>query len=186
MIVHSGEYRIVDISLADGTKLTATNRHPLWDATTHRFTYPIDLRGGDQLREATGTLLTIDSVRTHDENITAYNLTIHDLHTYYARQSPILVHNSCGPTPSDTPNFKDPSQPPGPASRPGGAPSSGGALAGGEDRARPEHERQRDGAGCRLEQGHESAGPRHDGAGRSFSAKPPGYRAYVSSPDRRP
>lgn len=99
VIVHGGEHTMVDVTLADGTGLTATNHHPFWDATTHRFTYAIDLRVGGQVREANGTLLTITAVRTYDQDVTAYNLTVDGIHTYYAGTTPVLVHNSCGPFP---------------------------------------------------------------------------------------
>ena len=96
IIVHSGEHTMVDVILADGSTLTATDHHPFWDATTATFTYADVLHTGDQLREANGSLLTITNVAVFDENVTAYNLTVNDIHTYYAGTSSVLVHNSCG------------------------------------------------------------------------------------------
>jgi hypothetical protein len=86
---------MVDVTLADGTTLTATDHHPFWDATTSQFTYAIDLQVGDQVREANGQLLAVANIRSYDENVTAYNLTVNGIHTYYAGVTPILVHNSC-------------------------------------------------------------------------------------------
>jgi Pretoxin HINT domain len=92
---------MVDVTLADNSKLTATDRHPFWDATTASFTYAIDLHPGDQLREANGGLITITNLVVFDEDVTAYNLTVNGIHTYYAGTTPVLVHNSCGPISMD-------------------------------------------------------------------------------------
>lgn len=43
-----------------------------------------------------GSTLEIDSVRVYGEDLTAYNLEIAGIHTYYAGATPVLVHNSCG------------------------------------------------------------------------------------------
>jgi hypothetical protein len=86
---------MVDVHLADGTTITATDRHPFWDATAGEFTYAIDLRPGDKVREIDGTLLTIAGTRVYDADVTAYNLTVDGIHTYYAGTTPVLVHNSC-------------------------------------------------------------------------------------------
>jgi len=95
VIVHGGKHTMVDVDLADESKLTATDHHPFWDATTGRFGYAIDLRVGDQVREADGTLLAITAVHAYDQDVTAYNLTVDGIHTYYAGSTPVLVHNSC-------------------------------------------------------------------------------------------
>ncbi|WP_159807147.1 polymorphic toxin-type HINT domain-containing protein [Cellulomonas citrea] len=95
LIVHAGKHTMVDVHLADGTTITATDRHPFWDATTGQFTYAIDLHPGDQVRQTDGTPLTIQTTRVYDADLTAYNLTVDDIHTYYAGTTPVLVHNSC-------------------------------------------------------------------------------------------
>lgn len=95
IIVHSGEHTMVDVTLADGSMLTATDHHPFWDATTGSFVYAIDLHVGDQVREDNGQLITITNVQTFEESVTAYNLTVDGIHTYYAGTTPVLVHNSC-------------------------------------------------------------------------------------------
>ncbi len=96
VIVHGGKHTMVDLTFADGSKITATDRHPFWDATTGQFTYAIDLRAGEKVREADGTLLTITETRSYTADLTAYNLAIDDIHTYYAGATPVLVHNTCG------------------------------------------------------------------------------------------
>lgn len=95
LIVHAGKHTMVDVHLADGTTITATDRHPFWDATTGQFTYAIDLHPGDQVRQTDGTPLTVQTTRIYDADLTAYNLTVDDIHTYYAGTTPVLVHNSC-------------------------------------------------------------------------------------------
>jgi hypothetical protein len=95
VIVHGGSHIMVDLTLADGSKISATDRHPFWDASTGGFTYAVDLRAGEKVREADGDLITITKTRSYTADLTAYNLTIDDIHTYYAGATPVLVHNSC-------------------------------------------------------------------------------------------
>ncbi|MDP9074422.1 MAG: Hint domain-containing protein [Actinomycetota bacterium] len=95
IIVHSGKHTMVDVILADGSKLTATDHHTFWDATTSSFTFAIDLRPGDRVKGAMGELLAVTSAKASDEFVTAYNLTVGGIHTYYAGTTPVLVHNSC-------------------------------------------------------------------------------------------
>ncbi len=42
-------------------------------------------------------MLTITRLTTYRADLTAYNLQIDQIHTYYAGATPVLVHNSCGP-----------------------------------------------------------------------------------------
>ena len=99
LIRHTGPHTMVDLTLADGSVLHTTDHHPLWDATTNRFAHAIDLHPGEQLQRPDGTLLTLAAVVIRQQNLTAYNLTIAGIHTYYAGTTPLLVHNSCGPGP---------------------------------------------------------------------------------------
>lgn len=59
-------------------------------------TFANGFRAGGQLRKANGGLLTVNTVVAYEENVTAYNLTVNGIHTYYAATTPVLVHNSCG------------------------------------------------------------------------------------------
>ena len=87
---------MVDVALEDGSLITATDRHPFWDASTGEFTYAIDLEEGELVLALDGSTLRIASVRVHGEDLVAYNLEIEGIHTYYAGQTPVLVHNTCG------------------------------------------------------------------------------------------
>ena len=91
----------VAVTLADGSVLTATDHHPIWDATTSTFTDAINLWVGEDLLGANGQLLAITGERIYDQDLTAYNLQIDGIHTYYAGNTPVLVHNSCDRTVAD-------------------------------------------------------------------------------------
>jgi len=95
LIRHGGKHTMVDITLTDGSTLTATDHHPFWDATTRTFTDAIDLLG-DKVLSSHGETLTIAGEHVYDRTLTAYNLQIDGIHTYYAGTTLVLVHNSCG------------------------------------------------------------------------------------------
>lgn len=95
LIRHSGKHAMVLISLADGSVLDSTDGHPIWDATTGRFTDANKLKVGDKIETAGGGLLTIAGLTGYSAGLTAYNLQISTIHTYYAGTTPVLVHNSC-------------------------------------------------------------------------------------------
>jgi hypothetical protein len=75
----------------------ARDGHPFWDVTTGAFTDAIDLQVGELVLTLDGRSLQVTAVRVHAEDLTAYNLEIDGIHTYYAGETPVLVHNSCGP-----------------------------------------------------------------------------------------
>lgn len=95
LIRHAGKHAMVLVTLADGSVLDSTDRHPIWDATTGRFTYASKLHIGDDIETTGGGLLRITGMTGHIANLTAYNLEISTIHTYYAGSTPVLVHNSC-------------------------------------------------------------------------------------------
>jgi hypothetical protein len=97
LIRHGGQHTMVDVGLADGTVIEATDGHPFWDVTTGAFTDAIDLQPGELVLTLDGRSLQVTAVRAHAEDLTAYNLEIDGIHTYYAGETPVLVHNSCGP-----------------------------------------------------------------------------------------
>ena len=88
---------MVDLAFDDGSKLTATDGHPFWDVSTGLFTEAVDLMVGELVLTLEGQSLKIISVRVHGEDLTAYNLEIEGIHTYYAGVTPVLVHNDCPP-----------------------------------------------------------------------------------------
>ena len=105
LIVHSGPRTMTAVTLAGGATIVATDHHLFWDATAGSFIDADSLRVGDKLREATGRLIRVIKTRVYDAALTAYNLTISGIHTYYvvAGGQSVLVHNSCGPDYSQLP-----------------------------------------------------------------------------------
>ena len=95
LIKHSGKHTMVDLRLDDGSTIRTTDHHPFWDATTRTFTNAIDLHVGDQVLSDHGRTLVISGEHVYDRSLTAYNLQIDGIHTYYAGSTPVLVHNSC-------------------------------------------------------------------------------------------
>ncbi|MFJ9843005.1 polymorphic toxin-type HINT domain-containing protein [Kitasatospora sp. NPDC101155] len=99
-IVTPDDRQFTDLTLAAEAKspatITSTQHHPFWDETTQRWTNAADVRIGDQLRAADGTLLTVQATRNYEtQPQEARNLSVADLHTYYvlAGATPVLVHN---------------------------------------------------------------------------------------------
>ena len=110
LIRHDGEHTMVELTFDDGSVVTATDEHPFWDASPGAFVYAADLKIGDKVLTADGHTLTITGSRTYQESLTAYNLSIAGIHTYYAGETPVLVHNTCGPIyrgakPGEAPSF---------------------------------------------------------------------------------
>jgi hypothetical protein len=99
VIRHTGLHTMVAITLLGGAVLHATDHHSFWDATTRQFTNADALKPGDRLLDAGGQPIKIANTRTYRANLTAYNLTISGIHTYYvlAGRIPVLVHNVCLP-----------------------------------------------------------------------------------------
>jgi RHS repeat-associated protein len=96
-IVHSGPHAMVDVELSDGSSITATDQHPFWDETEHTFVYAKDLQVGDKVLTASTKHLFIKAIVIFTAVLTAFNLQISNIHTYYAGATPVLVHNACGP-----------------------------------------------------------------------------------------
>jgi hypothetical protein len=97
LIRHSGKHTMVKISLADGSMLNSTDGHPIWDATTGHFTDASKLRIGHKIQAESGALIPVIRLSAYSADLTAYNLQIDGIHTYYAGSTAVLVHNSCGP-----------------------------------------------------------------------------------------
>jgi hypothetical protein len=95
LIRHTGPHMMVDVTVAGGAILHATDQHPFWDATAGKYEAAVDLRTGDLLREPGGQLVRVSATRIYEQDLTAYNLTVDDVHTYYvlAGDDPVLVHN---------------------------------------------------------------------------------------------
>ncbi|HEU5470659.1 MAG TPA: polymorphic toxin-type HINT domain-containing protein, partial [Actinophytocola sp.] len=90
---------LLNLLTTDGATITTTEDHPFYNTTTHQWQPANQLNPGHQLHTPDGLTVTVRGLDKHTaRNATAYNLTIHDLHTYYvlAHTTPVLVHNQCG------------------------------------------------------------------------------------------
>jgi len=88
-------HAMVDLTLSDRSEVSTTDHHLFWDATTRTFTDAIDLKVGDRVLSYNGGTLTIHAARVYDRTLTAFNMQIDGIHTYYVGATPVLVHNSC-------------------------------------------------------------------------------------------
>jgi hypothetical protein len=95
LIRHAGEHVLVVLRFSDGSTLTATDHHPVWDVTTGTFVDAINPLVGDRLLTDRGTTIIVVDAVTRDESMTAYNLQFNAIHTYFVGTTPVLVHNSC-------------------------------------------------------------------------------------------
>ncbi|WP_405676008.1 HINT domain-containing protein [Streptomyces sp. NBC_01511] len=97
LIKGTGDKQLVDITLDTGktSTLTATDGHPFWVPALGRWTEADDLTTGQWLQTSTGTWTQITAITHHTKSTTVYNLTVNDIHTYYALAgaTPVLVHN---------------------------------------------------------------------------------------------
>ena len=96
LIRHSGPHTMVTVRLVDGSTIEATDQHPFWVESQKGWVDAIDLKSGDIVVDADGDRLTIASLGISERDLTAYNLTVVDLHTYYAGDDSVLVHNAGG------------------------------------------------------------------------------------------
>jgi hypothetical protein len=94
LIRHSGLHRMVDVEFSNGDQVDATDEHPFWVESKHAWVDAIDLEAGDVLVNADRATLTVEHINVSRYDLTAYNLTVTGLHTYYVSASEILVHNA--------------------------------------------------------------------------------------------
>lgn len=87
---------IIDLEI-DGHELATTEDHPFWNQTDNQWQRADALDPGDLVLTADGNTLTVagmdlGSTRT----ITAYNLTVNDISTYFVEvgDDEVLVHNT--------------------------------------------------------------------------------------------
>ncbi|WP_434975091.1 DddA-like double-stranded DNA deaminase toxin [Streptomyces collinus] len=86
-----------DITINVGeARITATQHHPFWSPSAHRWIDAGDLKPGQTLRTSNGETVKVVNIRRYQRLHSAYNLTVDSLHTYYvlAGATPVLVHNT--------------------------------------------------------------------------------------------
>ncbi|MFJ8820731.1 polymorphic toxin-type HINT domain-containing protein [Streptomyces sp. NPDC102467] len=88
--------RLVDITVADGGRLSSTAGHRFY-VVDRGWTLVSDLRVGDRLRTPDGSVRPVTALldRSGLSPRTVYDLTVSDLHTFFvlAGTTPVLVHN---------------------------------------------------------------------------------------------
>ncbi|MFE6650217.1 polymorphic toxin-type HINT domain-containing protein [Nocardioides sp. NPDC057772] len=85
---------MVKVRLADGTTIDATDEHPFWVEGEQAWVDAIDLEPGDVLIEADGDKNLVFATLVTEQDLTAYNFTVEDLHTYFVGVDDVLVHNA--------------------------------------------------------------------------------------------
>jgi hypothetical protein len=98
LIRHGGWHTMVAVRLSDGSTIDATDRHPFWVESRGTWVDAIDLEPGDVVLDSNGDPLTVTSLGISEQDLTAYNLTVAGLHTYYVGDEAVLVHNAVCPT----------------------------------------------------------------------------------------
>ncbi|MEW1725220.1 polymorphic toxin-type HINT domain-containing protein, partial [Streptomyces sp. NPDC093109] len=97
------ELNKLTIATPDGNKnITATAEHPFWAPEENAWINAADLKPGTTLHTPNGTTARIIHNQPYTDHARTYNFSVAKLHTYYvlAGQTPVLVHNTCGDTPT--------------------------------------------------------------------------------------
>ncbi len=103
LIRHGGPHTMVAVQLAGAGQIDATDKHPFWVASQRKWVDAIDLKPGDVVLSDRGDQIKVTNLKTSQQDLTAYNLTVAGLHTYYVGDKPVLVHNTECP-PAETVN----------------------------------------------------------------------------------
>jgi hypothetical protein len=85
---------IISIDLSSGERVQATENHPFWLQSQHRFVEAGKLEVGALLRTSAGTYVQVTALGQTVEHRRVFNLTVADLHTYHVGVSGVLVHNA--------------------------------------------------------------------------------------------
>ncbi|MGI8593264.1 MAG: Hint domain-containing protein [Solirubrobacteraceae bacterium] len=80
----------------EGGRISVTPGHRFWAASRGEWVEASRLRVGDELRTPSGRRLRVGSTQTARAPGRVFNLTVAGVHTYYAGERPVLVHNSGG------------------------------------------------------------------------------------------
>ncbi|MFF2852062.1 DddA-like double-stranded DNA deaminase toxin [Streptomyces sp. NPDC058001] len=97
--IHTPDDRnFTDVTLTDNSTLTSTSHHPYWSENDQAWKNASDLQTGDTLRTPQNHTAAIAHTRNWQGLQDAYDLTVDDLHTYYAFTGTtyLLVHNTEG------------------------------------------------------------------------------------------
>ncbi|MFD5243332.1 polymorphic toxin-type HINT domain-containing protein [Amycolatopsis sp. NPDC058340] len=100
-IIGQGQKRLVEIGIAGGAPIVATDGHPFWAPGLRAWVPANGLTVGSWLQTSSGTWAQVTAVHSFDAVASVHNLTVDDLHTYsaLAGATPVLVHNCGGSQP---------------------------------------------------------------------------------------
>jgi hypothetical protein len=89
---------IIDVHVEGLDKpIGCTSNHPFWSEDRKAFIEAGDLREGEALRTADGSVTSVTSIDKHEAAETVYNLEIDVEHVYYVSTAGVLVHNAYFP-----------------------------------------------------------------------------------------
>ncbi|WP_051115033.1 RHS repeat-associated core domain-containing protein [Actinokineospora enzanensis] len=97
-IAGQGDKHLVDITLANGGAITATDGHPFWSATAGRWVTADDLLPGVRLLDSSGRSVEVSRIQHRAANLQVHNLSVDADHVYFVvtGSTSVLVHN-CTP-----------------------------------------------------------------------------------------
>jgi RHS repeat-associated protein len=96
VIIGQGAHHMVAITIPGDTILTTYN-HPFWLEDEHAFVSATSLHAGNRLQLEGGQVAIIGAVSRYDQDLRVYNLSVDVVHTFFAGQRSVLVHNCGGP-----------------------------------------------------------------------------------------
>jgi intein/homing endonuclease len=76
-----------------GQAIESTFNHPFY-VKDKGWTFVKDLKPGDLLVQSDGNTLKIDSIELEHKQVTVYNMTVDEFHTYFVSDLGIWVHNT--------------------------------------------------------------------------------------------
>lgn len=89
----SESHSVVNVALASGVEIHATEKHPFFSADRHTWVAAASLQLGERIATDNG-IAQVDSVKSLEGSFTVYNLEVDRLHTYLVSEANALVHNN--------------------------------------------------------------------------------------------
>lgn len=94
LIFGEGENELIDITLTNGEIITTTAKHPFY--VNNIWLDAEKIAEGNILLSSNNEKLNVERVKSYDQKLNVYNLTVANDHTYYVGNSEALVHNCPG------------------------------------------------------------------------------------------
>ncbi len=91
---HHHAAQVLDLYIADlSSPIGTTPNHPFWSEDQQTFVRADELKPGERLRNADGTLTSVQQVFTRPGTSDVFNLEVQVAHTYHVAANGVLVHN---------------------------------------------------------------------------------------------